>query len=60
MLDTNILSDLVRNPAGRIRDRIAERGEDTVRTSIIVASELHLGALKRPPSRSRNAYPKVR
>lgn len=40
LLYTNILSDLVRHPAGRVRDCIAERGEDSVCTSIIVAAEL--------------------
>ncbi len=44
LLDTNILSDLVRRPAGRIRDRIAEHGEGTVCTSIILAAELRFGS----------------
>jgi tRNA(fMet)-specific endonuclease VapC len=47
LLDTNIVSDLVRNPQGRIAERIAEYGEATVCTSIVVASELHFGARKR-------------
>jgi len=47
LLDTNILSDLVRNPQGRIADRIAELGEDAICTSIIVAAELRFGAAKR-------------
>lgn len=34
LLDTNILSALVRNPAGRVRGRIAESGEHTVCTRI--------------------------
>jgi tRNA(fMet)-specific endonuclease VapC len=36
LLDTNTLSDLMRNPKGRIAGRIAEVGEDEVVTSIIV------------------------
>ncbi|MFB1489605.1 MULTISPECIES: PIN domain-containing protein [unclassified Thiocapsa] len=48
LLDTNIVSDLVRRPAGRIRDCIAERGEGQVCTSIIVAAELRFGAAKKP------------
>ena len=44
LLDTNILSDLVRNPAGRVAARIAEVGERSVCTSIIVAAELRFGA----------------
>ena len=46
LLDTNILSDLVRNPQGRIASRIADVGEDAIRTSIIVAAELRFGAAK--------------
>ena len=47
LLDTNILSDLVRHPQGVIAQRIAVEGEDTVCTSIVVASELRFGAAKR-------------
>ena len=46
LLDTNILSDLIRNPQGRVAARIATVGEDTICTSIIVASELRFGASK--------------
>ena len=46
LLDTNILSDLVRNPQGPVAIRIAESGEDTVCTSIVAASELRYGAEK--------------
>ena len=46
LLDTNILSDLVRHPHGRIADRIKRVGEQRVCTSIIVAAELRYGAAK--------------
>ncbi len=46
LLDTNILSDLVRHPQGAVADRIAAEGERTVCTSIIVAAELRFGAVK--------------
>ncbi len=46
LLDTNILSDLVRNPQGVVAARIAKAGEDTVCTSVIVAAELRYGAKK--------------
>jgi len=46
MLDTNILSDLIRHPQGRIAARIAAAGEETICTSIIVAAELRFGAAK--------------
>src|SRR3954452_4755195 len=47
LLDTNIVSDLVRHPHGRIADRIAAVGEEHVCTSIIVAAELRYGAVKK-------------
>jgi tRNA(fMet)-specific endonuclease VapC len=46
LLDTNIVSDLVRNPQGRIANKIRSEGEATVATSIIVAAELRFGAAK--------------
>ena len=47
LLDTNILSHLVRQPQGRVAERIAEVGEANVLTSVIVACELRYGAVKR-------------
>ena len=47
LLDTNVVSDLIRHPHGVITKRISLEGEDNVCTSIIVASELRFGALKR-------------
>ena len=46
MLDTNIISDLIRNPQGRAAKRIAKLGEDNICTSIIVAAELRYGSAK--------------
>lgn len=46
LLDTNILSDLVRQPQGLIKNRIEAAGEETICTSIIVAAELRYGAEK--------------
>lgn len=46
LLDTNILSDLVRNPHGLVAQKIAVAGEENICTSIIVASELRFGANK--------------
>ncbi|MGD8941122.1 MAG: PIN domain-containing protein, partial [Gammaproteobacteria bacterium] len=54
LLDTNILSDLVRRPAGVVTDRIAEVGEGNICTSIIVAAELRFGAAKRGSTRLSN------
>ncbi len=46
LLDTNILSDLVRQPQGAVANRIVQAGEETICTSIIVAAELRFGAEK--------------
>jgi tRNA(fMet)-specific endonuclease VapC len=47
LLDTNIVSDLVRNPQGRAAGHVRRVGEAQVCTSIIVAAELRYGAAKR-------------
>jgi tRNA(fMet)-specific endonuclease VapC len=47
LLDTNIVSDLVRNPQGAIALKIADVGEAVVCTSIIVAAELRFGAARK-------------
>jgi tRNA(fMet)-specific endonuclease VapC len=46
MLDTNIISDLIRNPQGKVAKRIARLGENNICTSIIVAAELRYGCAK--------------
>ncbi len=51
LLDTNVVSDLVRHPQGRTAAKIAELGEDAVATSIIVAAELRYGAAKKGSAR---------
>lgn len=47
LLDTNIVSHLLRNPSGRVTERIRDVGETNVCTSIIVAAELRYGAEKK-------------
>lgn len=51
LLDTNILSEFIRNPGGLVNKRLAVVGEATVCTSIVVACELRFGAKKKGPSR---------
>jgi len=46
MLDTNIISDLIRNPQGKAAKKIAKAGEDKICTSIIVAAELRYRCAK--------------
>lgn len=47
LLDTNILSDLVKRPAGPVARKIAAVGEAAVCTSVVVACELRYGVAKK-------------
>mgnify|MGYP001026495174 FL=1 len=47
LLDTNALSQLVREPRGTVGTRLRDVGDSNVFTSIIVACELRYGARKR-------------
>ena len=50
LLDTNIVSDLVRHPRGHVRNRLAEMRGAQICTSIIVAAEMRFGiARKKSP-----------
>ncbi|HEY9870697.1 MAG TPA: type II toxin-antitoxin system VapC family toxin [Candidatus Obscuribacterales bacterium] len=51
LLDTNVLCDLIRNPEGRIMQKIREVGEQNICTSIIVTAELRYGAAKQQSPR---------
>jgi tRNA(fMet)-specific endonuclease VapC len=54
LLDTNIVSDLIRNPQGGVAEHIRKMGEQKVCTSIIVAAELRYGAIRRASPRLSN------
>jgi tRNA(fMet)-specific endonuclease VapC len=45
LLDTKILSDLLRHPSGTVAERIGSVGVEAVCTSIVVAAELRYGAV---------------
>lgn len=47
MLDTNALSELIRNPGGKVAMNVRRVGEDAICTSIVVAAELRYGAAKK-------------
>jgi len=51
LLDTNIVSDLIRNPSGLVAGRILALGQDTVCISIVVACELRYGAARKGSTR---------
>ena len=44
VLDTNILSELIRRPQGVVAEKIASVGEPALCTPLIVACELRFGA----------------
>ena len=47
LLDTNILSDLIRHPDGLVALRVEQVGQKEIFTSIIVAAELRYGCAKK-------------
>jgi tRNA(fMet)-specific endonuclease VapC len=55
LLDTNIISELIKNPQGKAAKRIAKVGEDNICTSIIVAAELRYGCEKSSSKRLQKA-----
>jgi tRNA(fMet)-specific endonuclease VapC len=46
LLDTNVVSNLIREPQCRVAERIKVLGENRVCTSVLVAAELRYGATK--------------
>ncbi len=46
LLDTNMVSDLVRHPAGVVTQHIAQLGAEQVCISVVVACEARFGATK--------------
>lgn len=59
LLDTNIVSDLVRNPQGKVARQVRRVGEKHVCTSIIVAAELRYGADKKGSPRLSSQWDAV-
>lgn len=54
LLDTNIISDVIRNPDGHVARHIERVGPKAIFTSIIVASELRYGCAKKGSARLLN------
>ncbi|MBN8763690.1 MAG: VapC toxin family PIN domain ribonuclease [Thiobacillus sp. 63-78] len=46
LLDTSILSDLAKRPAGPVTQRITEQGVESIATSLVVACEIRFGLVK--------------
>lgn len=59
LLDTNIISDLVRNPKGPAAERLQAVGDANVCTSIIVAAELRYGCAKKGSTKLSERVEKV-
>ena len=59
LLDTNVISRLLKEPAGISAARLAAVGDDRVCTSIVVASELRFGAALRDSARLNAAVERV-
>ena len=53
LLNTDRISDLVRNPQGSVAARIVEVGQCYVLTSVVVAGELRFGARKKASATHR-------
>lgn len=51
MLDTNIISEALRNPFGPLKDRVASFENGLIATSAVVASEMRYGAHKKGSAR---------
>ncbi|MGL4440072.1 MAG: type II toxin-antitoxin system VapC family toxin [Bosea sp. (in: a-proteobacteria)] len=59
LMDTNIISDLVRNPRGAAAERVIACQPAELCTSIIVAAELRFGVLRRGSERLTEAVEAV-
>ncbi len=59
LLDTNILSDLIRNPSGRSASRVDEIAASSIVTSIVAVAELRFGLVKRGSHRLTEQAEKV-
>jgi tRNA(fMet)-specific endonuclease VapC len=53
LLDTSILSELIKDPHGRVARKVLDAGVDNICTSIVAAAELRYGALKKRSTRLR-------
>ncbi len=51
LLDTNVISELIRNPGGKAGQRIAALQAGELRTSVIVAAEMRYGVAKKASER---------
>lgn len=55
LLDTNIISALMRDPQGPVARKIEKLGDAEIFTSVIVAAEVHYGIVKKGSARLRES-----
>jgi tRNA(fMet)-specific endonuclease VapC len=55
LLDTNIISALMRDPQGPVVSKIEKLGDTEIFTSVIVAAELHYGGVKKGSARLKES-----
>jgi tRNA(fMet)-specific endonuclease VapC len=55
LLDTNIISALMRDPQGSVAAKIEKLGDTEIFTSVIVAAELHYGIIKKGSARLKES-----
>jgi tRNA(fMet)-specific endonuclease VapC len=53
MLDTNVISEAIRNPGAKVDERIRQVIDQEIGTSIVVSAELRFGMKKNPSFRHR-------
>lgn len=59
LLDTNIISALMKEPKGRVARKIAEVGEKNVVTSVIVIAEIKYGIWKSQSRRLADQFERI-
>lgn len=59
LLDTNIISALMDNPQGSVRDHIARVGAEAIFTSVIVVAEVKYGIKKKGSARLARQFANI-
>jgi tRNA(fMet)-specific endonuclease VapC len=60
LLDTNIVSALMKEPSGTIAERIRRVGQDAVATNVVVVAEVEYGIEKKRSKRLRAQFDRIR
>ena len=60
LLDTNVVSELMKDPAGRIAKRLEQVGAEAVATNVIVVAEVEYGIEKKQSRRLRAQFDRIK